>query len=278
VPAVASSAPPKVASPSSYKGLLSLAHRLADASAAAIMPHFRKALAIENKAGGTHFDPVTVADKAGEHAMRRLLEEEAPDHGVVGEEHGGRDGAGRYTWVLDPIDGTRGFMTGTPMWGTLIGLLDRGEPLLGLMNQPFTGERIWADRSSASWRLADGRARRIKVRPCGSLREAVLMCTTPEMFGEGEELDRFENVRRAVRMSRFGTDCYGYCLLAAGHVDIVVEANLKPYDVVALIPIITRAGGIITTWDGRPAAQGGRIVAAGDPKVHAAALRLLSGK
>jgi myo-inositol-1(or 4)-monophosphatase len=251
---------------------------MADVSAAAIMPYFRKPLTVENKGSAAHFDPVTAADKAAELAMSRLLAKAAPDHGVIGEEHGSRAGAGRYTWVLDPIDGTRGFMTGTPMWGTLIGLLDQGEPFLGLMNQPFTGERIWADRTSASWRLADGKSRRIKVRPCACLREAVLMCTTPEMFSPGEELDLFEKVRRGVRMSRFGTDCYGYCLLAAGHVDIVVEANLKPYDVVALIPVITRAGGVITTWDGGPPTNGGRIVAAGDPKVHAAAVRLLSGR
>lgn len=262
---------------SSYNALLVLAHRLADVSAAAIMPHFRRPLAVENKGGTARFDPVTVADQAAERDMSRLLAKEYPDHGLVGEEHGTRAGAGRYTWVLDPIDGTRGFMTGTPMWGTLIGLMDRDKPLLGMMNQPFTGERVWSGLSGSSWRLPDGRVRRTKVRPCATLADAMLMSTTPDMFAQGLEQDRFNAVHRSVRMTRYGTDCMGYCLLAAGHVDLVVEAGLKPYDIVALIPIIERAGGIVTTWDGGPATGGGRIVAAGDRRVHAAAVKVLSG-
>jgi myo-inositol-1(or 4)-monophosphatase len=210
--------------------------------------------------------------------MSRLLADAYPEHGLVGEEHGSRPGAGRYTWVIDPIDGTKGFMVGSPMWGTLIGLLDRGEPLLGMMNQPFTGERIWSGPGASSWRQPDGRVRRIKVRACPALADAVLMSTSPDFFAEGFEHDRFNAIRAKTRMTRYGGDCYAYCLLAGGTVDLVVEAGLKPYDIVALIPIIERAGGIVTTWDGNPATNGGRIVAAGDRRVHAAAVKILSAQ
>jgi myo-inositol-1(or 4)-monophosphatase len=269
-------APRKATTAASFKDQLALAHRLADVSAAAIMPHFRRQLAVENKGGTARFDPVTVADKAAERDMSRLLAREHPDHGLVGEEHGSRPGAGRYTWVLDPIDGTKGFVVGSPMWGTLIGLLEGDAPVLGMMNQPFTGERIWSGTSGSSWRQPDGRVRRVKVRACPSLTDAVLMSTSPDFFADGFEREHFDVIRGQTRMTRFGGDCYAYCLLAAGFVDIVVEAGLKPYDIVALIPIIERAGGIITTWDGKPATSGGRIVAAGDRRVHAAAIKMLS--
>src|SRR6185503_18754138 len=177
-----------------------------------------------------------------------------------------------------PIDGTRAFITGSPLWGTLIGLMDGDRPSLGLMNQPFTGERFWSDGRNAHWRGPGGRARRIATRTCTRLADAVLTSTHPDMFAPGEEADRFVGVRAHVRMTRFGGDCYGYCLLAAGFVDLIIETGLKAYDIVALVPIIEAAGGRVTAWDGGPASEGGRIVAAGDSRLHQEAVAILSGR
>jgi histidinol phosphatase-like enzyme (inositol monophosphatase family) len=250
---------------------------LADLSAAAILPNFRKQLAVSNKAGPGAFDPVTAADRAAEKAIRKAILARFPDHGIVGEEYGTVAGAGRYRWVIDPIDGTRTFITGSPLWGTLIGLMDGPTPVLGLMNQPFTAERFWSDGRRAHWRGPAGKARSIKTRSCARLADAVLTSTHPDLFASPEEASRFGAVRSRVRMTRFGGDCYGYCLLAAGFVDLIVEAGLKAYDIVALVPIIEAAGGIVTTWDGGPATDGGRIVAAGDRRVHQEALAILRG-
>lgn len=258
------------------KGHIDFAHTLADVSAAAIMPHFRKRLTVENKAaGGKGYDPVTVADRAAERAIRRRVAQAFPDHGIVGEEYGTLAGAGRYRWVIDPIDGTRAFITGSPLWGTLIGLMDGVDPVLGLMNQPFTGERFWSERGQARWRGADGATQRLRTRACARLGDAVLTTTHPDLFAQGPESAAFDAIRSRVRMIRYGGDCYGYCLLAAGFVDIIIEAGLKPHDIVALVPIIESAGGIVTTWDGKSAHAGGRIVACGDRRVHEAALDLL---
>jgi myo-inositol-1(or 4)-monophosphatase len=255
---------------------LDFAHRLADLAGAAILPHFRRKLTVNNKAGAAGFDPVTAADRAAERVMRAALAKRYPDHGILGEEFAATRGAGRYLWVVDPIDGTRAFIMGSPLWGTLIGLLDHGEPVLGVMNQPFTGERFWADRRAARMRTPDGRTPRLKTRACSGLAKAVLCTTHPDLFGSAKDLASFMRVKARARMTRYGGDCYGYCLLAAGFVDIVVEAGLKPHDVAALIPIIEGAGGRITTWDNKLALQGGRIVAAGDARVHAEALTLLN--
>jgi myo-inositol-1(or 4)-monophosphatase len=256
---------------------LEFAHTLADLSANAILPCFRKPLAVGNKAGPAAFDPVTAADRAAERAIREAILARFPNHGIVGEEYGTVAGKGRYRWVIDPIDGTRAFITGSPLWGTLIGLMDGHRPILGLMNQPFTGERFWSDGRRAHWRGRSGKARRIGTRACARLGDAVLTSTHPEMFASPDEAGRFNDVRLRVRMTRFGGDCYGYCLLAAGFVDLIVEAGLKPYDIVALVPIVEAAGGIVTTWDGGPATDGGRVVAAGDKRVHQEAMAILRG-
>jgi myo-inositol-1(or 4)-monophosphatase len=257
--------------------LLAFAHQLADLSGATIGRHFRRALAVTNKGHGSQFDPVTVADRAAERVMRRSIRQRFPEHGIVGEEFALVPGAGRYHWILDPIDGTRAFMIGSPLWGTLIALTESGQPVLGVMNQPFTRERFWADRRRASRQGPDGRPRRLKTRPCAKLEDAVLTTTHPDLFADAGERARFAELKGRVLMTRFGGDCYGYCLLAAGFVDLVVEAGLKPYDVMALIPIIENAGGVITTWEGEPALKGGRVVAAGDARTHRQALRLLGG-
>jgi myo-inositol-1(or 4)-monophosphatase len=254
---------------------LPLAHRLADRAGEEILPYFRKGVAAENKAK-VGFDPVTAADKAAERAIRKLLAEHCPDHGIVGEEYDAKHSASRYTWVIDPIDGTRAFLTGYPLWGVLVGLKDGDDAVLGIMDQPFTGERFWGTPKGAYLRRGAGKAQRIKTRSCKSLSDAVLASTSPDMFKTREEKSGFDRLSKAVRMTRFGGDCYAYAMLAAGHIDLVVEASLKPVDIVALIPIIEQAGGRITTWDGQSAVNGGRIVAAGDPKIHAAALERLA--
>jgi histidinol phosphatase-like enzyme (inositol monophosphatase family) len=256
---------------------LAFAHELAEISSRAILPCFRKPLVVTNKAGANAFDPVTAADRAAERAIRKAVLARFPEHGFVGEEYGIVKGKGRFRWVIDPIDGTRAFIMGSPLWGTLIGLMDGTKPILGLMNQPFTGECVWSDGRRAHWRGPRGKARRIGVRPCARLGDAVLTSTHPSMFVSAEEAARFNDISSRVRMTRFGGDCYAYCLLAAGFVDLIVEAGLKPYDVVALVPIIEAAGGLITTWDGAPASEGGRIVAAGDKRVHQEALAILRG-
>jgi myo-inositol-1(or 4)-monophosphatase len=178
--------------------------------------------------------------------------------------------------MIDPLDGTRAFITGLPIWGTLIGLVDGDEPLLGLMDQPFTRERFWSDARASYTRTAGGKSHRIRTRPCPRLNAAVLMTTSPDLFAPGLESERFARVKDAVLMTRFGGDCYAYCMLASGLVDLVVEAGLKPYDIAALIPIVERAGGSVTAWNGGPAVEGGRVVASGDPALHERVLKLLA--
>ena len=255
--------------------LLAFVDRLADAASDSIMPHFRAALSVESK-GAAGFDPVTIADRNAEAAMRRLIGETWPDHGIIGEEHGSERPDADYVWVLDPIDGTRSFITGLPIWGTLIGLLHRGEPVFGMMAQAFTRERYWGDGGSASYRGPDGHTVPLSTRACAGLGDATLFTTTPAMF-KGSDRAAYDRVEGAVKLARYGTDCYAYCMVAAGHADVVVEAGLKPYDIVALIPIIHGAGGQVTTWEGGSAAQGGRIVASGDKRLHAAVLERLAG-
>jgi myo-inositol-1(or 4)-monophosphatase len=264
--------------------------RLADASGEAILPFFRTSLAAEDKAHGGVFDPVTEADRAAEIVMRRMIEGAFPSHGVIGEEFGNVREDAEYVWVLDPIDGTKSFICGLPLWGTLIGLEHRGRPCYGLMHQPFTRERFSGDGEAAFWRgparrhaesswrkdTASEERRKLTTRDCASLKEATLMTTSPKLIDESLR-DAFYRVEAETRLSRYGGDCYAYCALAAGHVDLVVETNLNPYDIVALIPIVEGAGGIVTTWDGGPAAEGGAIIAAGDRRIHEAAMRLLTG-
>lgn len=232
---------------------------------------------MKNKASGTGYDPVTAADQAAERAIRAAIAKSYPDHGILGEEFAAVRGAGRYQWVVDPIDGTRAFIMGSPLWGTLIGLIEDDKPVLGLMDQPFTRERFWAHGGAARMRAPDGRTRRLKTRACSGLAQAVLTSTHPDLFNSPKEMAAFGRIKTRVRMTRYGGDCYGYCLLAAGFVDVVVEAGLKAHDVAALIPIIEGAGGKITTWDNKPALRGGRIVATGDKRVHEEALALLGG-
>lgn len=245
------------------------AEQLADAAAAAIAPYFRAPLAVEDK-GGRLYDPVTVADKAAERAMRELILARYPEHGILGEEEDAVVGSSSLTWVLDPIDGTRAFITGLPLWGTLIALNDGQRPLLGVMNQPFTGER-YVGTPAGAWRNGTP----LKTRACPSIAKARLMCTTPDMFDTPARRQAFDSVAAQAQLLRFGGDCYAYCMLASGYVDAIVEASLQPYDIQALMPIVEGAGGVVTAWDGGPAQNGGAVIACGDPQLHAQLVEML---
>ena len=247
---------------------------LATVSGEAILPFFRTALGVEDKSLDTRFDPVTQADRAAELAMRALIKRDFPAHGIIGEEYGNERADAEYVWVLDPIDGTKSFISGMPAWGSLIALTRLGEPVFGMMHQPFIGERFSGDGGAATYRGPAG-ARALHVRPCAGLSDAILFTTSPLLMN-AEDRAAFGRVENAVKLSRYGGDCYAYCMLAAGHVDLVIETGLKPHDIAALVPIVAGAGGVVTTWDDAPAAAGGRIIAAGDKRVHQAAMAMLT--
>ena len=223
------------------------------------------------------FDPVTEADRAAERKLREMILAAYPGHGIVGEEYGVHDADAARCWVLDPIDGTRAFMCGLPVWGTLIGLLVEGRPLIGVMDQPFTRERFWSNGDSAFYGRGGRAPEPMQTSACARLEDAVLAATTPDMFRSDEEQAGFAAMRARARLTRFGGDCYNYTMLAMGLIDVVVEAGLKSFDIVALSPIIEAAGGRVTTWDGGAPSEGGRIVAAANPALHAAALEVLRG-
>jgi histidinol phosphatase-like enzyme (inositol monophosphatase family) len=246
--------------------------RLAAAAAAQTLPRFRAQGLVTNKEDGG-FDPVTEADQEAEQAIRSLIREEFADHGILGEEFGLERAESRHRWVIDPIDGTRAFISGLPLWGTLVGLTEDGDAVAGMMSQPFTAELFWASDGAAHYE-GPGGARSLASRRTTSLAEATMCTTTPALF-RGAMRDLYDGLERSVRLARYGTDCYAYAMLAAGQVDLVVETGLQPYDIVALVPIIEAAGGVITTWDGGPAEQAGDIVAAATPDLHAAALKML---
>jgi myo-inositol-1(or 4)-monophosphatase len=248
---------------------------LAMVSGETIRPFFRSALSVENKSHSGGFDPVTAADRAAEAAMRALINKTFPAHGIIGEEFPAERPDAEYVWILDPIDGTKSFICGLPAWGTLIALTRRGEPIYGMMHQPFTREHFSGDGSGARYRGPAG-DRVLQTRACESLSDAIMLTTSPLLMKQADR-QCFERVEQAVQLSRYGGDCYAYCVLAAGHVDLIIETELKPHDVLALIPIIEGAGGIMTTWENDRPHNGGRIVAAGDRRVHAQAMELLNG-
>jgi myo-inositol-1(or 4)-monophosphatase len=248
--------------------------QLATASGEAILPFFRTSLGVEDKGSAAGFDPVTAADRAAENTMRSLIRRSFPEHGIVGEEYGNERTDAEYVWVLDPIDGTKSFISGMPAWGSLIALTRNGVPVYGMMHQPFIRERFTGDGGRAQYRGPAGK-RDLRVRPSAGLGEAVLFTTSPLLMN-AQDRAAYARVEAMVRLPRYGGDCYAYCMLAAGHVDLVIETGLKPHDIVALIPIVEGAGGIITSWEGGSAAGGGRVVAAGDRRVHEAAMKVLA--
>jgi histidinol phosphatase-like enzyme (inositol monophosphatase family) len=251
------------------------AEELADLSGKTILPHFRERIAVHNKLGDAGYDPVTEADRAAEEVIRARIKARYPEHGILGEEYGAERGTSPLTWVLDPIDGTRAFVCGMAQWGTLIALNDGSRPVVGVLDQPYTGERWVASNGRASFRDARGARMQLKTRACPTMKTAVMSTTSPVgYFTEGEQ-KAFWDLSGQARLTRFGGDCYAYGLLAMGFIDLIVEATLKPWDVQALIPIVENAGGVMTTWTGGDAQDGGRVVACGDAELHAAVVDAL---
>jgi inositol-phosphate phosphatase/L-galactose 1-phosphate phosphatase/histidinol-phosphatase len=250
---------------------LTLAVELAEAAGAAIRPHFRQPIAVDDK---PDLSPVTIADRAAEMAMRRLIATRFPDHGIIGEEFGPERENAEFVWVLDPIDGTKSFISGVPLFGTLIALAREGRPVLGIIDQPISHER-WI---GAAGRPATFNGAPVRCRPCASLSAATSFSTSPDMF-RGADFTAFGRVAGAAKLVRFGADCYAYGLLACGFIDLVIEASLKPYDFCAMLPIVEGAGGIATDWGGAPLsiASDGRVLVAGDRRAHETALALLAG-
>jgi len=256
-------------------GYLEFAHRIALAAGEAILPHFRVALDIEDKGSPVGYDPVTVADHAAETVIADAIAATYPDHGIRGEEHGWRKGASRYTWVIDPIDGTKSFILGQLHWGTLIALHDGERVVAGVAHQPYVGESFVATAGGRSeWRRGSER-RALRTRKCAGIADAALASTHPNMFRTPAAVAAFARVSARARLTRYGGDCYAYCLLAMGFIDVVIESSLQAYDIQALIPIVEAAGGIVTSWTGGSCDEGGDVVACGDRALHERVLELL---
>ncbi len=253
--------------------VIRVAHLAADAAKEETLKPFRSAdLSPENK-DASGFDPVTAADRAAELAIREILKRERPQDAILGEEFGSSEGESGLTWVLDPIDGTRGYISGTPTWGTLISVADETGPKFGIIDQPYIGERFSGGLGNASMTGPLGQSS-LNTRQGRTLAEATLLTTFPEI-GTRRERQGFEAVEHHVKLTRYGMDCYGYALLAAGQVDLVIEAGLHAYDIQAPIAVIEAAGGLVTDWSGAPAHEGGRVLAAANADLHAAALAIL---
>lgn len=251
--------------------LIGLAERLADTGGAIVRRYFRSGVSVIDKPDTS---PVTIADREAEAEMRRLILASHPDHGIIGEEHGSERADAEWVWALDPIDGTKSFVTGRPLFGTLIALCRHGVPVLGVIDHPALGER---------WIGAEGHpttlnGRKVGVRACAGLHQAALFASSPHQFA-GTAFDAFEAVRRRAKLVQYGSDCYHYALVASGFGDIAIEAGLGPHDYLALVPVIEGAGGVITDWSGEPLAigSGDKVVAAGDARAHAEAIELLGG-
>jgi histidinol phosphatase-like enzyme (inositol monophosphatase family) len=254
---------------------IKFARHLAGVAGTIILPHFRAALDVTNKqADSGLFDPVTIADRDAEQAIRNEISRTYPGHGIHGEEHGVKPGRDRFTWVIDPIDGTRAFILGLLHWGTLIALNDGERPIVGVMHQPYTGETFFGSRLGAEFEHGVTR-RPLRVRKCARIEDAIVSATDPAMFRQGPEREAFREIARTARLIRYGGDCYAYCMLASGLIDLVVESQNQAYDLQALMPIVEAAGGVMTTWAGGSPKDGGQSVAAGDPALHKIALGIL---
>lgn len=255
---------------------LQFAYDTAVAAGESILPHFRNALAVDDKRNFMGYDPVTVADLAAENVIRMAVKARYPTHGIHGEEHGREAGTSPFTWVIDPIDGTKSFILGQLHWGVLIALHDGTRPVVGVTYQPYVGEAFLGVRGgTASWRRGDA-SRALHTRACASLEEAWVVTTDPRQFVTGPEQRAFAAVTGDARFLRYGGDCYCYTQLAMGLVDVVIENGLQAYDVQSLIPLVEAAGGVMTDWNGGPCDQGGRVIACGDPRLHADLLRRMS--
>ena len=247
--------------------------RLADAASEVVMRYFRQPLGIVDKADES---PVTIADREAEARMREIIAHAFPDHGVVGEEHGSERADAEYVWVLDPVDGTKAFLSGVPLFGTLIALTHRGKPVLGIIDQPMTRER-WV---GAAGRPTELNGAPVRVAPRGGLDDAVLWSTSPHMFDKVEaERAGFARLSESVKFVHYGGECYQYAMLASGHIDLVVEGDMALYDYCAHVAIIEGAGGVITDWRGKPLGlgSGDKVLAAASPELHEAARQILAG-
>jgi histidinol phosphatase-like enzyme (inositol monophosphatase family) len=258
---------------SEWNELAVFAKALAKVAGDRILPLFRRPGLIHNKQHGG-FDPVTEADRSAERTMRELIEKTYPAHGILGEELPEKPAQCPFNWVLDPIDGTRSFICGMPTWTTLIALTFEAKPVLGVVSQPFVGE-LFIGGPFGSWSEHASGKRRLAVRPAADISEAILTTVAPEIYRSERQMRVLNDMRRQVRMTRFGGDAYFFAMLAAGFVDIAMDAGLATYDIAALVPIIEGAGGIITTWDGLDATGGGDIIAAASPQLHAASLEIM---
>ncbi|MBI3676807.1 MAG: histidinol-phosphatase [Proteobacteria bacterium] len=260
---------------------IAFAHRLADTAGAVIRPYFRQRIDVADKkpvvAGKTVFDPVTAADRDAEEAIRALIERERPNDGILGEEFGEKKSASGRRWVLDPVDGTRSFIAGRHEWGSLIALEEDGRAVLGIIDQPVLGERFLGVNGECRFRARERDELAVRVRECSRLEDAILCATHPDAFYGPGERDAFRRVQKCVRMTRWGGDCYIFGAMALGFVDLIVETAFHRWDVAALIPVIEGAGGIITNWQGGDCSEGGQTLAAGDRRIHAAALKALAG-
>lgn len=258
---------------------LAFAHRLADAAGEIIRPYFRQRIDVADKRPVIHgvpvFDPVTEADKNAEKAIRAIIDRERPADGILGEEFGEKKGSNAYRWVLDPVDGTRAFIAGRHEWGSLIALEEDGRPALGVLDQPVLGERFVGANGKTEL-FQNGSVARLQTRRCANLSDAILCATHPDAFSAPGEALSFRRVQKAVRMSRWGGDCYIFGAMVLGFVDLIVESMFHRWDVAALVPIVEGAGGVITNWQGGTCYEGGQVIAAGDPRVHAEAMKLLN--
>jgi inositol-phosphate phosphatase/L-galactose 1-phosphate phosphatase/histidinol-phosphatase len=252
-----------------FERAVELAPVLADTAASVVRRYFRQPVDVLDKADAS---PVTIADREAEAAMRRLINAAFPQHGIFGEEYGVERAEADFVWVLDPIDGTKSFISGVPLFGTLIALLERGQPVLGVIDQPISGER-WL---GIAGRQSSFNGAPIRTRAGTALEAATVFATSPDMFA-GEDAAGFARIRAGAKLVRYGADCYAYGLCASGFIDAVIEAKLKPYDFCAMIPIIEGAGGIVTGWRGERPGLGsdGRIVACGNAALHAQILARL---
>jgi len=247
---------------------------LAETSAAAILPYFRQNTRVEGKDGPV-WDPVTEGDRAGERAIRQMIERHNPDHGILGEEYGVKDARSPFTWILDPVDGNRAFVSGMPTWATLIGLSHEGRPALGLMNQPVVGDLFYGNPHGA-WHSYRGATSAITTRNGVPLSRATLGTTAPELYRSAEDQRRFQSLRNKAQLTRYGGDSYFFCMVAAGHIDIAMDCGLQPYDIAPLLPIVTGAGGVAAEWTGGDIARGGNVITAGSQGLLDEALAIMA--
>jgi myo-inositol-1(or 4)-monophosphatase len=254
--------------------MLDVAVELAEAAAPIALRYFRAPLDVQNKLSGNAFDPVTRADREVEAFIRDELTRRFPGHGIVGEEHGSVSGSGDWEWVIDPIDGTRSFISGSPAWGTLIGLMHRQRPVAGVVHVPYLRETFYGGPDGA-WMRRDGERRALRTRGTESVADAILYCTHPATLAGDGVRRAFDRVAARCRMLRYGGDCYSYCMLAHGQLDLIVEGSLQPYDIIPIIPILAAAGGVITDVHGGNAQHGGMIVAAANATLHERAMQLI---